>query len=173
MTTTSEYWDTFITRIAQEQVSKALAKRGGELTDLHVEEISAVDRPANKRKWLVVNKDTATKADVPPVTRSVLWGAMEILASDIRKHEPTLTREQAIVKVHEQQPELLALYERLEPDDPPEPVKKEAPPTPTWDRVTKLAEAKLDQGDATTIEQARELVFGERPDLFRQASAER
>ena len=117
--------------------------------------------------------DATAKADLPPVTRSVVWHAMEILASDIQKREPKLTIEQAIVRAQDQEPELLALYERLEPDDPPKPVKKQAPRTPTWDRVTLLARVKLEKGDAKTIEQGRELVFDERPDLYRQASAER
>ena len=38
-------------------------KKSTELLDLHVEEISAVDHPANKRKFLIVKRASATQAD--------------------------------------------------------------------------------------------------------------
>ena len=38
-------------------------KKQAELLDLHVEEISAVDHPANRRKFLVVKRATADQAD--------------------------------------------------------------------------------------------------------------
>ena len=120
MTTTSEYLDTLITRFAREKVQAALARKGAELVGLHVEEVSAVDHPANRRPFLVIKRDEGTPTDVPPVTSGILWDTMVLLAKDEKKRDKKLTLEQAIVRVQERQPALLAAYETLVARDGPE-----------------------------------------------------
>ena len=43
--------------------SRKKTKKATELVDLHVEEVSAVDRPANKRKFLIVKRAKGDQAD--------------------------------------------------------------------------------------------------------------
>ena len=81
---TSELVDQFlekyvgeIIRDARQSVTKAepltgaprKKKKSSQLLDLHVEEISAVDRPANKRKWLVVKRAGAEQAEAIAAAR--------------------------------------------------------------------------------------------------------
>ena len=174
----TDHWRSFIEKYAREQVQLALAK-GGQLTDLHVEEVSAVDRPANRRKFLVVKRDETTKADASPRTLGErTWRALEIMAKSIQEHDPSLTTEAAIARAMDEAPLLVKAYNagqaRGEPlEFAPEPVEKAEPETPpAWAKIERLAKVKLEKGEASTIEQAAVLVGNEHPDLYRQACSE-
>ena len=117
--------------------------------------------------------------DAPPETlRSLSCRALDDLATGIREREPELTKEAALVKAMHQVPGLVNAYNvgqaRGEPlEFAPAPVaKRELPPAPAWDRIDAMAKVKLEKGAAKTIEQARELVGAEHPELYREAMAE-
>lgn len=90
---------------------------------------------------------------------------LELRASEIRKADTSLSKEQAIVKAYEQHP---GLYDVARGYSPPEEVAKAVGPAPIPKAVQKAADALAIRNPGLTNEQAIARVLDRQPELYRQ-----
>lgn len=89
-------------------LAQGVAKAVSENPDLYREYREAMDAEAQARAQQSASREPSQSQ--APIGKAEPYHAVEALAEGIRKSDPTLTREMAIIKAAESRPDLYRLY---------------------------------------------------------------
>lgn len=166
------------------------------LVDLEIDAVAAVDKPANKRKWLVVKRDedatvSVTKQETPPNEMDVdlvaaildyeiakrdvaaakfndpteIWKQIQEKAKYLRYNEPSLSEAEAIERVIQENPDLAERYNQgFRRNEAEERLAK----AEAWLKAQRKAAALQKREPGLTRQEALAKVFDAEPELYRR-----